>query len=110
MPLYNQSDTPVSGTITSYQRAELLVMRNSTPPVVECHEVTRTIYPTGEVRDTPTGIIRHTADDMALEIPMIDPKTFEPIPGQTFTAGQFALMGASIYMFLARARDAEAGG
>jgi len=108
MPLYNQSETPITGSVTTYQRAELLVLRNQDPPVIECHESLRSVYPGGEVRNQSLGILGYTAEDLDEKIPMIDPATFEPIPGQDFTAGQFYLMAASIYMNLARQRDSKA--
>ena len=107
MPLYNQSDTPITGSVITYQRAELLVLRNQEPPVLECHESLRSIYPGGEVRNQSLGILRYVSEDMDEEIPLIDPATFEEVPGQSFTAGQFYLMAASIYMHLARQRDAR---
>lgn len=108
MPLYNQTNSVFTGPITTYQRAEIIVLRNQDPLVIECHESLRSIYPSGDVQNQPLGILRYTATDMEMEIPLIDPETFEPVPGQTFTAGQFYLMVASIYMHLARERDDKA--
>ena len=107
MSLYNLSSAVLTGTVTTYQRAELLVLRNDDPPKIECHEVLRTVYPTGVTTNVPVGILTHTVSDMTLEIPLIDPATFDPVPGQTFTAGQFYLMAASVYMHLARERDSR---
>ena len=106
MALYNENQVALTGNVISYQRAEVLVLRNESPPVIECHEQLRSIYPSGEIRNTSLGIFRHVADDMNLAIPLVDHETLEPIDGQFITAGQFYVMAVSVYMHLARERDA----
>jgi hypothetical protein len=107
MPLYKQETVPFEGTITKYQRAELMCLYNTDIPRVECHEQTREIYPDGSIRNTPGEKLVYDVTDPMVMIPLVDPVTYEPTEVM-FPAGQFALMAASVYLWRARIRDAEA--
>ncbi len=106
MPLYKQEEVPFEGTIIKYQRAELMCLYNNDIPKVECHEQTREIYPDGSIRNTPGEKLTYELTDPTLMIPMVDPSTYEPTE-TSFPAGQFALMAASVYLWLARIRDSQ---
>ena len=104
--LYKQSTIP--GEVTSWRRACEIRLINIEPPEARTYEVERTVYPDGYTRDEPTAQFDFTLtpENMAQEIPLVDPETYEPT-GQTFTAGQFALMATSLYFWQARQRDGE---
>jgi hypothetical protein len=102
MASYNQRVT--EGEITSWLRAYKIELHNTEPPILECYEQDRTVIPDGTIINRSTDVLKYTMTDPTDTIPLIDPDTFEATEDH-FTAGQFWLMAASTYMFLARRRD-----
>ena len=98
MALY---ETVIPGEVRSYPRATHVELINTEPPEARIHAVDRTTYPTGEVVDRNPVQLDHVMTDPAVEIPLIDPETYEPTE-QTFTAGQFQVMAASVAMWKIR--------
>lgn len=98
MALY---ETVVPGEVRSYPRANKLELLNTDPPEARIFAVDRTTYPTGEVVDRNPVQLDHVLNDPTVEIPLIDPDTYEPTD-VTFPAGQFALMAASVAMWKIR--------
>ena len=105
MPLYKQSEVPVDGVVIKYTRAELMCLYNNEIPRVECHEQERSIYPDGSIRNAPGEKLIFEMTDPSVLIPIINPETYEQTEA-TFSAGQFALMAASVYIWMAMNRDA----
>lgn len=97
-------ETIVPGEVVSWHRADRIVLLNTDPPEARIHEVERKTYPDGRVIDVPTAQFDIEMTDPDESIPLVDPVTFEPT-GQTFTAGQFAVMATSLYFWKARQRD-----
>lgn len=91
-----------SGTADSqsWTRASHMILWNEDTPRIECHHEKRTQYSDGKSVNEYLGQLSHAMTDESLEIPYIDLDTFEQTE-QTFTAGQFALMAASIYVWMA---------
>lgn len=98
MALY---ETVIPGEVRSYPRATHVELINTEPPEARIHAVDRTTYPTGEVVDRNPVQLDHVMTDQTVEIPLIDPDTYEPTE-QTFTAGAFQLMAASVAMWKIR--------
>lgn len=94
------------GQISTWRRARQIVLDNphEGAPQATCYETDLTVLPNGEYVEKSVGNLTHVMDDLVLEIPLVDPDTLEPI-ATTFTAGEFALMATSVYLFLARQRD-----
>ena len=99
-------ETVVPGEVTSWRRASEIRLINSEPPESKTIEVERTVYPDGFTRDVVTAQFDFTLTpaNSVVEIPIVDPETYEPTE-QTFTTGQFALMATSFYFWQARNRD-----
>lgn len=97
----------IEGQISTWPRARQMVLDNPLDyyPSVMCLESQATRLPDGSAIEKFTGNLTHTMDDPTLEIPMVDPDTLEPT-ATTFTAGDYALRSTSVYLFLARQRDA----
>lgn len=106
MPNYNESTTP--GDITTWRRSRQIILDNPHvgAPQATCYETDLTVLPNGEYVEKSVGNLTHVMDDPTLEIPLVDPTTMEPTE-TTFTAGEFALWATSVYLFLARQRDAN---
>lgn len=84
----------------SWKRASHMILWNEEIPRVELHHEKRTQYSDGKVVNDYLGQLGHVMTDKTLDIPFIDPDTFEQTD-QTFPAGLFELMAASIYVWLA---------
>ena len=84
----------------SWNRASHMTLWNEDNPRVEIHHEKRMQYSDGQTVNQYLGQLSHVMTDPTAEIPFIDPGTYEQIE-QTFTAGQFALMAASVYVWLA---------
>lgn len=98
MPLY---EIVIPGEVRSYPRANRVELINTEPPEARIHAVDRTTYPDGTVVDRNPVQLDVIMTDPAVEIPLIDPETYEPTE-QTFTAGQFQVMAASVAMWQIR--------
>lgn len=99
MSKYLESTVP--GEVHSWRRANRLELINSEPPEVRAYVVDRTVYPTGEMTDRNEVQMDFVMTDPTIEIPVIDPETYEPTE-QTFTAGEFSLMAASVALWMMR--------
>lgn len=104
MPKY--LETTIPGEVNTWRRASEIRLINSEPPESKTIEVERTVYPDRFTRDVVTAQFDFTLtpEKAAIEIPIVDPETYEPTE-QTFTTGQFALMATSFYFWQARNRD-----
>lgn len=99
MSKYLESTVP--GEVHSWRRANRLELVNSDSPEVRAHIVDRTVYPTGEIIDRNATQMDFVMTDPTVEIPVIDPETYEPTD-QTFTAGEFQLMATSMALWMMR--------
>ena len=99
MSKYLESTVP--GEVHSWRRANKLELINSEPPEVRAYVVDRTVYPTGETTDRNAVQMDFVMTDPTVEIPIIDLETYEPTE-QTFTAGEFQLMAASVALWIMR--------
>lgn len=84
----------------SWKRASHLILWNEDTPRIEGHHEKRTQYSDGKIINEYLGQLSHVMTDGNIEIPYIDPDTFQQTE-QTFTAKQFELMAASIYVWMA---------
>lgn len=101
MALYKeQSET---GTITQWNRARQIVLDNpiDAPPSAMIYEALAKRYPDGSTSEATINSHSYTLDDPTVEIPIIDPDTYEPTE-VTFPAGQFYLLAASVALWLMR--------
>lgn len=99
MSLFLESITP--GEVHSYRRANEIHLINTPIPEARVFSVERTTYPTGETVDRNLVQLDYRLTDPTIQIPIIDPDTYEPTE-VTFSAGQFALMAASVALWLMR--------
>lgn len=99
----NYKETTTEGTITKWNRARQIVLDNphNSPPSVMCYETEITKYPDESVQEKNIGSLQYSMTDPTVEIPLIDPETFEPTE-QTMKAGEIWLAMASVYLWLAR--------
>ena len=102
----NYKETVAEGEITSWRRMTHGVVYNSEIPKIELHDEDRTVLPDGSTFSTYVGSLSYALTDPDVEIPLIDPDTFEQTEN-TMTAGQIWLALASVYIFLAKQRDGE---
>ena len=100
----NYKETVAEGEITSWRRMTHGVVYNSEIPKIELHDEDRTVLPDGSTFSTYVGSLSYALTDPTVEIPLIDPETFEQME-DTMTAGQIWLALASVYIFLAKQRD-----
>lgn len=91
----------IAGEIRSHPVAVKVELIHAEPPEARVHIVDRTTYPNGEMVDKNPVQIDHVMTDQLLEIPFVDPETYEPTVN-TFTAGEFALMATSFAMMKIR--------
>jgi hypothetical protein len=98
MALY---ETVIPGEVRSYPRANKVELLHTEPPEARVHVVDKTTYPNGEVKDQNPVQLDHIMTDPNLEIPFVDPETYEPTE-LTFKAGEFALMATSLAMWKIR--------
>lgn len=105
MPNYQESIT--EGVVQKWRRLDYATVYNHAPFSIVCHEQDRTVLPDGRVLNDPVEQIKYELTDPTVEIPLIDPATYEPTE-QTITAGEAYVMLASVYLWLARQRDAAA--
>ena len=106
MTAYNEQTT--TGDITSWNRARQIVCDNPIvgAPSIACYEHVATRLPDGTTLEKSVGSLSYAMTDPSVEIPLVDPETFEPSE-TTMTAGQIWLAMASVYLWLARQRDGE---
>lgn len=97
----NYMQKTISGEITQWRRASKVELINSDIPEARVFVQDRTVYPDGTVRDEAGPQLDFKLTDTSVEIPLIDPTTYEPTES-TFTAGQFQLMAASVALWLMR--------
>jgi hypothetical protein len=102
MPFYKER--VVTGEVTSYRRADKIELLNVIPPEVHCYVSDRVTYPTGETVDRNLTRIDFQMLDPTEQIPIINPVDYEPT-AQTFPAGQFHLMAASVALWLMRENE-----
>lgn len=97
----NYMQKTISGDITQWRRASKVELINSDIPEARVFVQDRTVYPDGTVRDDAGPQLDFKLTDPLVEIPLIDPATYEPTEA-TFTAGQFQVMAASVALWLMR--------
>lgn len=102
MTKYLESTVP--GDVNTWRRANEIRLLNTDPPEARVFEVEKKVYPDGLVVETPTAQFDIVMTDPMQTIPLVDPVTYEPT-GETFTAGEFAVMATSLYFWKARERD-----
>jgi hypothetical protein len=104
MSKYNEQTQ--SGDIVSWHRARQIVCDNPIEgaPAITCYEYEATRLPDGTVIEKSLGNLSIAMTDPSIEIPLIDPATFEPT-AETMTAGDVWRVVASVYLWLARQRD-----
>ena len=85
----------------SWERASHMILWNEETPRVELHHEKRTQYSDGKEINDYLGQLSHIMTDLTVEIPVIDLETYEPTE-QTFTAGEFQLMAASVALWMMR--------
>ena len=103
MQKYNQRNT--EATVETWRRAMHMTLYNDDLPRLEIAEEDRTLITTnGQIINEYVGQLSYTMTDPSVQIPIIDPNTFEQTD-QTFSAGQYYLLSASIYIWLAKLRD-----
>lgn len=100
----NYQETVVEGAISKWRRMSHGVIYNSEVPKIELHDEDRTVLPDGTSISSYVGSLEYAMTDPAIEIPLIDPDTFEQTE-QTMPAGQIWLAMASVYIWLAKQRD-----
>lgn len=103
----NYKEEVVEGAITSWRRMSHGTVFNEVIPRIELHDEDRTVLPDGKIINSYVGSLSYALTDPAVEIPLIDPETFEQTE-DTMTAGQIWLALASVYIFLAKQRDGGA--
>lgn len=89
-----------TATAETWRRASHMTLFNETIPRIEIHHEDRTELPDGTGFSKYLGSLQHIMTDPTIEIPFVNPDTYEQTE-QTFTAGEFALMAASVYIWLA---------
>lgn len=96
-------ETTESGDITRWNRARQIVCDNPVEgaPGITVYEHEATRLPDGSVIEKSLGSLTYAMTDPTVEIPLIDPETYEPTEA-TFTAGQFQVMAASVAMWQIR--------
>ena len=104
----NYNEVTESGDITKWNRARQIVCDNPIEgaPGITVYEHEATRLPDGSVIEKSLGNLSYAMADPTVEIPLIDPDTFEPTE-TTMTAGQIWLAMASVYIWLAKQRDGE---
>lgn len=102
MALYKESTTP--GAVHSYRRANRIELINSDVPEARVYAVDRVTYPDGVVLERNPQQIDYALTNPAQIIPIIDPETYEPT-AQTFTAGEFYVLAASVALWLMRLQE-----
>jgi len=101
MALYKEQTS--EGTVTQWNRVRQLVLDNpiDAQPSIMAHEYEAKRYPDGSTAEKAVASHSYTLTDPMVEIPIIDPETYEPTD-QTFPAGQFYLLAASVALWLMR--------
>lgn len=102
MSLFLESTTP--GEVHSYRRANEIHLINTPIPEARVFVVDRVTYPTGETVDRNSVQLDYQMTDPTVQIPIIDPETYEPTE-TTFPAGQFQLLAASVALWLMRQQE-----
>ena len=104
----NYNETTESGDITKWNRARQIVADNPIEgaPGVTIYEQEATRLPDGTVIEKSIGSLSYALTDPDVEIPLIDPDTFEQTE-TTMKAGEIWLALASVYIWLAKQRDGE---
>jgi hypothetical protein len=102
----NYKQTTESGEISSWHRARQIVCDNPVngAPSITVSEHQAVMLPDGTVIEKSLGNLSYAMTDPSIEIPLINPDTFEPT-ATTMTAGQIWLAMASVYLWLGRERD-----
>jgi len=104
MSLFLESTIP--GEVHSYRRANEIHLINTPIPEARVFAVDRVTYPTGETIDRNPVQLDYRMTDPYVQIPIIDPETYEPTE-QTFPAGQFYLLAASVGLWLMRGEQSS---
>lgn len=93
----------IEGQISTWRRARQMVLDNphNAVPQATCYETEITVLPSGDYMEKSVATHAYALTDTTVEIPVIDPETYEPT-AQTFTAGEFQLMAASVALWMMR--------
>lgn len=104
MANYNEETT--AGDIARWNRARQIVCDNPVEgaPGITVYEHEATRLPDGSVIEKSLGSLTYAMTDPTVEIPLIDPDTFEQTE-QTMPAGHIWLAMASVYIYLAKQID-----
>ena len=102
----NYREETTEGAINKWRRMSHGTVYNEPVPRIEMHDEDRTVLPDGTTINSYVGSLTYAMTDPSVEIPLVNPETFEPT-AQTMTAGQIWLAMASVYLWLARQRDGE---
>lgn len=97
MSKYKESSDTVDKN--TWNRASHIILWNSPIPKIEVHHEEKTVFSDGSSNSNYLGQLNYEMFDPSIEIPIIDPETYEQTE-KTFTAGQFALFAASVYIWL----------
>lgn len=100
----NYKEETAEGAITKWRRMSHGTIFNDAIPRIELHDEDRTVLPDGQTISAYVGNLSYSLTDPAVEIPLIDPETYEPTEA-TITAGDVWRALASVYLWLARQRD-----
>lgn len=93
----------IEGQISTWRRARQIILDNphNAAPQATCYETEITVLPSGDCIEKSVDTQSYALTDPAVEIPVIDPETYETT-AQTFTAGEFQLMAASVALWMMR--------
>lgn len=84
----------------TWKRASHIVLYNETSPRIEIHHENKTLFSDGTTKSDYLGQLNYTLTDPTILIPLINPETYEQTE-TTFSAGEFELLAASVYIWLA---------
>ena len=104
----NYKEEIISGEIMKWNRARSIVLENARNrlPTASFYEEEVTLLPNGEEIIKTLSNINYEVTDFNQEISIINPETYEPTEN-TFSIQEFYVMLASVYLWVARNRDAE---
>lgn len=105
----NYRQTTESGEISSWHRARQIVCDNPIEgaPSITVSEHQAVLLPDGTVIERNIGNLSYAMTDPAVEIPLINPETFEQTE-TTMQAGEIWLAMASVYIWLAKQSEEAA--
>lgn len=104
----NYKETIVQDTVTKYRRAFSVTITNRLNELVKAQFHEEDVVKVGTTNPvttlTPVGSVEIEMTDPLLQIPVINPETYEPTQ-TTVPLGQIYLLMSSLYFYVARERD-----